>query len=260
MKLRDSIFFLFSITLFFSGCSPEKEETPLVVAEIGKEFSLEMRETLDSSGREFLLRAKTTKEYDCSNYSIQHIWRFQGNSMLLSLLRIAAPFICDYKPQKISTVASAGVLSEGVYAFSIDLRGAVINRGTLSVLPDRYRLQMETEHGIFLEYKELLKVPTNALWGYIAYEPAFHNQALELAQELFALCQPMNLSKGNYGYYKIEEKGLSIDGQPEDAYNYPLLRQSPENTGVLSTVLQKYRNRYPNSLRIVLKDGKGRNF
>jgi len=119
---------------------------------------------------------------------------------------------------------------------------------------------METEHGIFLEYKELLKVPTNALWGYIAYEPAYHNQALELVQEIFALCQPMNLSKGNYGYYKIEEKGLSIDGPQQNAYNYPLLPQSPENTGLLSTVLQKYRNRYPNSLRIVLKDGKGRNF
>ena len=251
---------LLLITFFFWGCSLEKEEAPLVVAEIAKEFNLEMRENLDSNGREFLLRAGTVKAYDCSNYSIQYIWRFQESSMLLSLLRIAAPFVCDFKPQQIRAETSAGVLQQGVYSFSVDLRGAIINKGTLSVLADRYRLRMETEHGIAIEHKELLRVPPNAIWGYIAYEPAFRDQALQLIQEIFSHCQPLNPLKGYYGYFRIEDTGLSVEGQPEDGFAYPFLRQSPVNPSTLSSIIQQYRTLYPTGLRITVKDGKGRTF
>jgi hypothetical protein len=260
MRFQHNIGPLLLIACFFIGCSLEKEEAPVVVAEIAKEFNLEMRETLDSTGREFLLRAATVKAYDCSNYSIQYIWRFQETSMLLSLLRIAAPFICDFNPQQIYAETSAGVLQPGTYSFSIDLRGAIINKGTLSVLADRYRLRMETEHGIVLEHKELLKVPPGAIWGYIAYDPAFRDQALELIQEIFSHSQPLNPSKGYYGYYKIEDTGLSIEGQPEDGFAYPFLRQSPLNAPAIASIIQQYRSRYPTGLRIIVKDGKGRTF
>ncbi len=254
--IRTSLF----AALFLSGCSLEKDKAPLVVAEISKEFNLEMRETLDSNGRKFLIRAGTIKEYECSNYTIQYIWRFLDNSMLLSLLRIGAPFICDFKPQKITAETSAGILQPGNYSFAVDLRGAIINKGTLSVLSDRYRLRLETEHGITIEPKELLKVPSDAVWGYITYDQANRNQALELIQQIFALSQPINLPKGYYGYYKIEDKGLTVEGQPEDGSAYPFLRQSPPNPAALAGIIQQYRNRYPNGLRVVVKDGKGREF
>lgn len=248
------------IPFFLLGCSLEKEEAPMVIAEIAKEFNLEMRETLDSTGREFLIRAGTVKVYDCSNYSIQYIWRFQEASMLISLLRIAAPFVCDFKPQQIRAETSAGVLQQGIYSFSVDLRGAIINKGTLSVLADRYLLGMQTEHGIVLEHKELLKVPPQSIWGYITYKPNFREQALELIQQIFALSQPLNASKGYYGYFKIEDNGLFIEGQPEDGSTYPFLRQSPVNPSIMASIITQYRSRYPNGLHIIVKDGKGRTF
>lgn len=180
--------------------------------------------------------------------------------MLLSLLRIAAPFVCDFKPQQIRTETSAGVLQQGIYSFSVDLRGAVINKGTLSVLADRYRLRMETEHGIVIEHKELLRVPPSAIWGYITYKPDFRDQALELIQEIFSHSQPLNPSKGYYGYFKIEDTGLSVEGQPEDGLAYPFLRQSPLNPSTIGSIIQQYRTRYPTGLRIAVKDGKGRTF
>jgi hypothetical protein len=259
--MRQHLYTILILTIFlFTGCVIDKGEAPIVVAEIAKEFSLQMQETLDTNGRSFILRVSTIKEYDCSNYSIQYIWRNQGNALLLSLLRIAAPFACDYKPGKILAETTAGKLETGNYPISVDLRGAIINKGTLSVLPDRYRLRLDTEHGLSIEQKDLLRVPAESIWGYINFSPNLSDQALQLVQEIFALSQPIDLPKGYYGYYAIDDKGLSIEGQPEDASTYPFLRRSAADNGAIAAIIKKYRDLYPSALQIVVRDGKGRHY
>ena len=247
-------------TFFISSCAIDKTEAPIVVTEISKEFSLQMRETLDTTGRAFILRVSTIKAYDCSNYAIQYIWRSQGNALLLSLLRIAAPFICDYKPGNIHAETNAGKLGYGNYPIAVDLRGAVINKGTLSVLPDRYQLRLDTEHGLVIEQKDLMRVPTEAVWGYITFTPDSKNLALSMVQEIFDLSQPIDLPKGFYGYYSIDENGLSVEGQPTDASAFPFLRRSAADHGAIAATIKKYRNLYPTALQIVVRDGKGRQY
>jgi hypothetical protein len=259
--MRQHFYTLLILKIFLvSACAIDKPETPIVVTEIAKEFSLQMRETLDTSGRAFILRVSTIKAYDCSNYAIQYIWRSQGNALLLSLLRIAAPFTCDHKPGKIHAETNAGELGHGNYPIAVDLRGAVINKGTLSVQPDRYQLRLDTEHGLVIEQKDLMRIPAESVWGYVTFTPDSKNLALSLVQEIFDLSQPIELPKGFYGYYSIDENGLSVEGQPADASAYPFLRRSAADHGAIAATIKKYRNLYPTALQIVVRDGKGRQY
>lgn len=245
--------------LILQGCALASREDPIVVADIEKEFALDMRESLDSSSRELQLRISTVKTFDCSNYSIQYAWRRQNNDLLLSLLRIAAPLVCDGVESKITANTGTGSLSLGNYKFSIDLRGVLTNKGVLSNLPDRYRLRMDTEHGLIIPNKELMKIPQESIWGYAAYSPALKSKASEFAQEFYALTQAANYQAGYYGYYAITDLGLNVENQPKDQDAFPFLRkmQLSDRKNILALV-QKYRQQYPTGLTISVLDGWGR--
>lgn len=251
-----------ALALCLSGCAQRSEEDPIVVAEIEKEFSLNMRESLGAPSRELLLDITTIKSLDCSNYTIQSAWRRQNNEVLLSLLRIAAPLACDGVASKITQEVKTGLLDLGNFKLAIDLRGALINRGILSNLSDRYRLRLDTEHGLIIQFKELMKIPPSALWGYVSYNPEHEEDALRFAQDLYALSQAANYQYGYYGYYTIGDKGLKVEGQPQDQQQkfFTFLRNAPANHEPIQQLVQQYRQQFPAGVTLVLNDGMGRTY
>jgi len=193
------------VMIFLGACQLDSLKDPIIVPDVEREFYIDLWEDLYPESRELVFKIETIKEQDCVNASISYNLNKTGNTLKLSLNNISAPADCQQGPARIFADASAGRISGGIYTMKLDLKNTVFNEGQLTVSGDAYRLDMNTEYGFTLRHKNLLRVPEQTLWGYVAYETAEQaSVAADFVQSLRDASTDYDFREGYYGYFSVE--------------------------------------------------------
>jgi hypothetical protein len=143
----------------------------------------------------------------CENNVIDYSSNVSSEGLLLYLHEIITPANCITAESFIHADASFGFLNNGTYRVEVTLKDVIQNLGTLTVTPDAYTLNLETQDGIELKNKVLRRIPKGYLWGYVGFSDAAQGgpKASSFLTELGSKATSRTLPEGNYGYFIINE-------------------------------------------------------
>lgn len=208
---------IFSFLLSFSGCSLDSLNDPVIVADIENEFYIDLWETLGNIS-DFQLVIETIVDEECLNVPIDFDLLKRPNDFKVTLNEIVVPSDCNPGSAPATASVSLGNLPIGAYSFSINLKNTVNNVGLLTVTPNQYLLEMETEHGFILVRSQLLRIPDHTIWGYVNFVADQSDLAAAFIEELKTLTAPKNFLRGYYGHFTInnEVNNITVTDQPID--------------------------------------------
>jgi hypothetical protein len=203
------------------GCEQGLNDEAELLIDIDAEFSISMIEELRSSGNRLTFSLQTLEEQECEGTGIAYELAKSENEIFLDIQGLQAPNPCIKNPEVAFATSDLGLLAEGNYPLRLSLQSTIINQGVLKVESDRYRIQMETENGIQISEPELLKIPAQTIWGYVAYDleeqESISNAFLE---DLTPLVSVSGFADGNYGHFKLENGSLRLNQE----IAYPFFR------------------------------------
>ena len=211
-KLNLLIFCCGFLILGFTSCQKDGSKGTNFVFDIEDEFELSLSEKLTiGENTSLLMDISSLREFDCENYSLlSNSSVFVGKIIEVSVSELMTPDNCvpGLAPAMGQVTFNALVL--GNYDLTVSLVNQIENRGTLSVYPNYYEIQLEEENGILLPYTKLHKIPQQTIWGYVGYEDNDINVASELLNDMYQSLETVsNISNGNYGHFQFN------DGQVE---------------------------------------------
>ena len=242
--------FLFA-GLFVLGCSKSTDHHPNISFSLEDELFIVLWEDLTDGQRTFSLRFTTTENQECENTAIAYSQLHENNSITLSIDSLLFPDNCIDIPGPAHADISLGELPPEVYDIQINLKDEIINNGRLTILTDRYEINMETLHGIDFKNNSLFRVPDNTYWGYIAYNGSHLDQAEEFMEEVAALTNNRSYSRGDYGHFIInqqDEVELAIDTTFPQHQTF--IFQLNGDLDKLEALLQEYRASFNQGLDI----------
>lgn len=192
--------------LSFNSCNKEKIETmPLGTVNVN------MFESLFNNGREFYLQVQTDQTNLLTSYYIRNSINKEGNTINIQLTDIEK---VDASGVNVATgPASAyiniGNITPGLYTLNIDVAGRS-NQGSLSVEDSFFVSIFDQTDGLTFNYDTLYRIPNGALWGYVGYQNnAYEPIALAFKDTLTDIgAVGLGLTKGNYGYFTVDEEGV----------------------------------------------------
>ncbi len=198
--------FMALLLLFSCPTACRLDETPLYndsLVEIPETFSISFHEAIDSFPRKLVFAFKTLEEYPCQNTSILIEDYFQNGARNINLKEVTEPEDClvGYAPAKAQL--DLGFLIQGQHKLNFIIKSLIQNTGYLEVSPERYTLNMRSEDGLVVERYELMRLPENAIWGYLLHEEQQTDLAEAFLLELDALSQPAHLPAGDYGFFSL---------------------------------------------------------
>ncbi len=236
--------------LLVTGCGIDSLDDPTVVANVENEFHLGLWESLQPNQNELLIVLSTVEEQPCKNAEIDYKLQRIGNQIQLSLASIIEPEDCQPDPAIIQVAPTLGVLPAGYYAFSFDLRNTLSSEGQLSVFEDRYELRIDSQVGFRISNNILRRIPAGATWGAIQYEEDQADKANQLLQELEKLGTNFVGKEGYYGYFYWLDGQVQLPEQDDQEKIFFLRILSPEQLDQMRTLLEKYRDKYSESMQI----------
>lgn len=214
-----------ALIVLVGACQLDDLGDPIVVPDVEREFYIDLWENLYPESRELVFQIETVQAQDCANATISYNLNRTGNAVKLSLNAISTPGDCDPGPAQIVASAPAGRLNGGLYAMELDLKNTVFNEGQLTVTHELYNLDMNTEHGFIFRHKNLLRVPDQSYWGYIACStPEQEATALDFINELRAISIQRNFLVGYYGHFSVnadnsvDVKDALVNGVPVKSF------------------------------------------
>jgi len=121
------------------------KEPPTVIVDVEDDFYIDMFEDISNGNQLFQLDITTIKKQTCLNYQIDYSLNFneQSNDIELIINDLVEPTDCEMGDAAATLTVPFGTLASGVYDFDINLKDAVINKGSLSVYSDRYELSRD---------------------------------------------------------------------------------------------------------------------
>lgn len=242
-----------------ASCDLADPKDAIIVSDVEDEFYIDMWERLDD-GRNFVLKIESIKPVTCLNYRIDYFSNRNGNRLTVSLNDIIEPTDCKPGEAAVKADVPIGSLPSGNYALDIDFRNTVVNKGQLYVNSESYLLTMKTENGIVLLREELLRVPNDLIWGYVATQQGANEAAAQnFMTDLQGISnQAIGLRVGYYGHFTINEsEKVFVPHQPTDGSAQTFLWQYRGSESVLKSLLADYRSSYGNDLEIKLFNSKG---
>ena len=210
--------FLVIILVILSSCQLNRLEEPILIAEVDKEFEIDILEGLSLGLRPLHFKINSLDQEECLNYGIETDYYKSGNKISLSIKDILQPDDCLVGNSPAQTDLNLGFLTPGIYDLSIDLKNTVFSDGQLVLTDNRYTIKTFSQNGISFINKELIKLPDNLVWGYLNYQSETDlpkvNQFLDDLSN--SIGDPTLALNGNYGYFKTDNVGsVSIKAQPE---------------------------------------------
>jgi hypothetical protein len=248
------------LLLSWSGCRIGSLDDPIIVADVEKEFYIDLWEELRPEGRNFVLVIKTIKEQECLNYHIDYDIERQGLHVRLSINEIIEPEDCNPGQAVATEKAVAGLLAPRNYDISIDLKNTAFNDGRLTVSGDRYQLDLETEKGIILVREELLRIPDNTIWGYAAYQQTDdEGKADSFLSDLGEIADKPSYLNGYYGYFTLVQNGQTVylNNPPQTERIKPFIFHYDGPASNMLSLLEEYRNAYGDALNLKVFNTKG---
>jgi len=241
------------VAALLQGCSLDELEAPLIVSEIPQEFSVTLRELPGPEPRNLQLWLQTIDLQDCEEVGIRYdFWPTPGR-FRLDISGLAKPAQCLPANKPALEKIDMGVLANGDYQIGINLRNTITNQGRLTRSNASYTLLMETEQGISVPYRQLLRIPSQTIWGYVAYtSPMMVSVASAFISELSGLAPNAALSPGNYGYFWIPSGNGQADirESPDDMAQRTFVQRFAGNMDDLQALVQAYRTAHGNMLEI----------
>ena len=258
MRNFKRIIYLVLALALASGCDLTNPKDPIIVPEVSDEFYVDMWERLDGPlGRELVVKIESIEPERCLNYRIDHFFVRHGNRLQISLNSIVRPNDCVSGEATVKADVLVGSLPNGNHGMDIAFRNVVVNSGQLSINNESYLLDMKTEHGIILLREELLRVPNDAIWGYVEAIPAVAEQ---FTNDLARISRPADgYRAGYYGHFTIStiDRKVFIYNQPSADVAKSFLYAYTGNESALKTLLNEYRQTYAGQLTIRLWNARG---
>lgn len=201
----------------------------------------------------FGLWVESMQVYDCSGYGIDATVTQSGGRIEVNLLGVGLNDPCAGAPATARQFLPIGNLQDGVYAFSLSLRDAIVNEGILTVGNGRYILSMPNPQGIDFQNLVLERLPAGIVWGYAATP---NEQAEPIADnfifDLKTLTTESGLTPGFYSYFTVAgtgdvffHKSITPSGSAEQ-----FVRKLSADPNSLKSLLQTYRNAAQQPLQI----------
>lgn len=254
-KLRSKILFCVAFLLLsLAACRVSPDDSDILVT-ADPEFSVdlfEQRAPADGTPT-FGLWVESMQVYDCYGYGIDATVTQSGGRIEVNLLGVGLNDPCAGAPATARQFLPIGNLQDGVYAFSLSLRDAIVNEGTLTVGNGRYILSMPNPQGIDFQNLVLERLPAGIVWGYAATP---NEQAEPIADnfifDLKTLTSESGLTPGFYSYFTVAgtgdvffHKSIAPSGSAE-----PFVRKLTADPNSLKSLLQTYRNAAQQPLQI----------
>ena len=250
---------LYFLLLGLYSCNVSSLEDPIVIADLEDEFVLTPWEILSPGERSLAFRIRSVATESCSNYAIDSPHYISGNKINVSIKDIVAPSACEPGIAPAGSEVDLGQVNTGIYGLRVDLKGTVVNEGQLVVNENSYNVQMFTENGIQFDHSRLRRVPDEAVWGYLDYSKTGDpSQAQKFITDLESITAELPLIEGYYGYFTQEEGGkISINDQPTGEYILPFVYRMDAASESFASLVDSYRDRYGETLDVVLLDADG---
>lgn len=249
-----------------ASCDLAEVGDAIIVSDVEDEFYIDMWENLASANgaRELVLKIESIEPANCLNYGIDHRFARAGNRLTVSLNQFIEPTDCLPGEAPVKADVNLGSLPSGNYNVNIDFRNTVENTGQLLVSPESYFLTMKSEDGIVLLREELLRVPEDVIWGYVAVQAGADEAVAEaFLADLQAISdEPQAFRSGYYGHFTINNLNgeVFIYEQPTDGSATNFLRQYTGTASDLKTLVADYRDRHGAELIIQLFNAEGEAF
>jgi hypothetical protein len=255
------IVFLLLFALSLQSCELGQGKDPILVADVDKEFDFALWEVLNKGVRHLQLNISSIKEKECLNYRIDQNMRQNGPNISLNINQIIAPEICERGVGPAKGAIDLNPLPNGRYNLSVNLGKIVPSKGTLTINPDSYIINMPDQFGFRLLQTTLNRIPDQTIWGFIAYQDDTRNAANEFIAELNKISQLESLPKGYYGYFSVGDNGeMNIAQPPIDRPIITFSRNFTDTDAKLEALVKSFRNKYPQSLLINLNNTDGKVF
>ncbi|HMQ46833.1 MAG TPA: hypothetical protein PKA00_04910 [Saprospiraceae bacterium] len=241
-----------------SAC--KQDEEPIIISEVEDEFYVEMQEAFLPEGRSLQLLISTIALEECLHTSIDVDYFRLSNTASITINEITPISDCNPGMAPATALVNFGPIDTPTLPLSIDIRGAVVNNGSIAVNEDYYRMYMEIEGGIVVNEDLLRRIPEGTIWGGVLHDESQESQlaAQSLLQDIEALSKSQQLLAGNYGYFEVDDSGMSFKestplADAEVAFQYQLKESSQQ----LKAIIEQYRSEYGSRLGIFVYDTLG---
>lgn len=202
---------LFSTLLLVWGCQTSFDRTAELYVGIEKEFALELREDLRPTGNVLAFYMETFENQPCSDVRIEYDLVKKDREIRLQIQQLSFPEPCEGMEAPATLSAPLGGLDEGLYSVSFNLQSTIESVGFLEVFSDRFILDIPVQNGIQLVANELMRIPDELVWGYVAYDfPEQESSGASFLSEIGAFFEPIACEDGNYGYFEIRNEELYL--------------------------------------------------
>ena len=244
--------------LFATGCSWFKDDVT-IVDNVEPEFNLDLVEKLDAPFKPIQIRVATLKEQNCKATIHNNAFR-NGRTILFNINQWSANEPCTDELKIRDTLITIDVLTPGTYDLKVRIATDLYSDGTLTVTPDRYLFECKKPLGFVIERTEMLRIPDDLVWGYIAFTNSkFGSDADQLVQEMAAMNKEANIKSGNYGHFVMENRNTIT--LPTLTNNLPVTRtfvfQNVLSNEELSAWIKNLHEVYQGSISLSLTNSQG---
>jgi hypothetical protein len=255
--MHHRIIIVLVVLLGMTTCRKGNLEPTIIVANIEREFAVSFIEKFSTTGRHLQFEVSTLKEQDCGNFFVRADWYQSTTQLKLTIRGIEKNGPCSGNAAIARGNVISEVMTENSWPIDIDIQNIIRNPGKLIVQKNSYQLSLERLHGITLTHKELQKIPTGTLWGYIGYKPEFAATARVFLEELKKLTKSNDLSDGDYGYFTVQNDLIKFKDTPPGFSILPIIRIQNSHVDLLLNLINTFRKNNPENISILLSDTNG---
>ncbi len=250
-----SFAFFCVVAVAFAACRVNPDDDPVIIVTTPPEFTVDLFEQRDATDGSplFGLWVESMATFDCSGYGIDATVSVQNNRIAVTLLGIVPATPCAGIPAHARQFLPIGNLQDGSYEFSLSLRDAIVNNGTLTIANGHYMLSLPDQQGIDFQNLVLEHMPDGIVWGYAEVpnettKPVADNFIFDLKK----ITEDPALPPGFYSYFTVSGTGnvifhkrIAPAGVAEQ-----FVRRLATAPDALKSLLQNYRSATQPSLQI----------
>jgi hypothetical protein len=241
-----SVSSLLFFSLLLSACRDQHLADLPTVFELEPEFAIDLFEQRDPADgtAQFGLWVESMADCSCTGCAVVAEAEVQGNDISVRLLGIQEPVPCAGAPAQARAFVPIGPLADGEYRFSLSLRSAVTNTGTLQVAQGRCTLTLPDPQGVVFQNYVLEKMPDDMVWGYaLTPDETSVLAAQNWIGDLKKITTDGGLAPGFYSYFTVSGNGavfLHKNLAPQGAAQV-FVRKLSAPPADLKSLLQTYR-------------------
>lgn len=242
---------LIFLPLLFNNCDDAVSDNKEYTA-IDSRINIKLAEELSPDKRTLYLYCGTERIYGCINYGIDYYVIKGANSFKIKFNSVVISDICLTALGPASCRIKLGELIEGTYNLNLEVNGKA-ELAVLTVTNDSYKITHTPGFDFKFDNAELKRVPEYLIWGSAGYiNDSLTNVVDTFLDSLQILgAAPVNLSAGDYGFFKIDSSGNII---PPEYHGYPFIKmylfEYQNDLNSIKELMKRIQQQYVNQIYI----------